>query len=340
MAGRRVAYQLLTVGLLFLSSSSAGNAQVTTNQPIVIAHRGASGYLPEHTLAAKALAFGMGADFLEQDVVLTRDDHPIVLHDIHLDTVSDVAEKFPGRHREDGRFYALDFTLAEIRQLSVHERVDQGTGQPVFGGRFPLDQGTFSLPSLTEELGFIAGLNKSSGRQAGIYVEVKSPAWHRAQGHDISKIVLGTLRDFGYEQREDRAYVQCFDRDELQRIRGELGCRLKLIQLIGENDWFTEEVDHDQLRTRDGLAELAEFADGIGPRIEHLYRAEGGRIADSGLVATAHDLGLQVHPFTHRSDALPAPFSSSAQLFEFLFREVKVDGLFSDFPDQVVSFLR
>ena len=86
---------------------------------IVIAHRGASGYLPEHTLAAKALAHGMGADYIEQDVVLTADDHPIVLHDIHLDLVTDVAERFPRRARADGRFHAIDFTLAEIQQLRV-----------------------------------------------------------------------------------------------------------------------------------------------------------------------------------------------------------------------------
>src|SRR5688572_14236575 len=84
---------------------------------IVIAHRGASGYLPEHTREAKTLAYGMGADFLEQDVVLTRDDVPIVLHDVHLDTVTNVAAQFPGRARDDERFYAIDFTLAEIRSL-------------------------------------------------------------------------------------------------------------------------------------------------------------------------------------------------------------------------------
>src|SRR5262249_26330393 len=101
-------------------------------EPVVIAHRGASGYLPEHTLPAKALAYGMGADYLEQDVVLTRADQPLVLHDVHLDTVTDVAEVFPDRKRPDGRFYALDFTLAEIQSLRVTERIDPKTKRPVF----------------------------------------------------------------------------------------------------------------------------------------------------------------------------------------------------------------
>ena len=97
-----------------------------TQPPLIIAHRGASGYLPEHTLEAKALAFGMGADYLEQDVVASRDDQLIVLHDIHLDRVSDVAERFPDRQRADGRFYARDFDLKEIQSLRAWERMNGG----------------------------------------------------------------------------------------------------------------------------------------------------------------------------------------------------------------------
>ena len=108
---------------------------------------GASGYLPEHTLAAKAVAHVMGADFIEQDVVLTRDDHPIVLHDVHVDTVTDVATKYPGRARDDGRFYAIDFTLAEIRTLRVSERIDIETKKAVYPQRFPVGESAFRVPS-------------------------------------------------------------------------------------------------------------------------------------------------------------------------------------------------
>jgi glycerophosphoryl diester phosphodiesterase len=115
---------------------------MTTPHPIVIAHRGASGYLPEHTLAAKAMAHAMGAHFIEQDVVLSRDGTPIVLHDIHLDSTTDVAQAFPGRARDDGRYYAIDFDIEEIRELRVHERTHLGTGlgRAVYPGRFPVEE--------------------------------------------------------------------------------------------------------------------------------------------------------------------------------------------------------
>ncbi len=108
--------KILTLSLLALACS----ASVSAN-PLVIAHRGASGYLPEHTLEAKALAYGMKPDYIEQDVVMTKDDQLVVLHDHYLDRVTDVAERFPGRARADGRYYAIDFTLAEIKSLRVTE---------------------------------------------------------------------------------------------------------------------------------------------------------------------------------------------------------------------------
>src|SRR5262245_24187713 len=128
------------------------NAAAQSAHPFVIAHRGASGYLPEHTIAAKAYAHALGADYLEQDVVLSKDDVPVVLHDVYLDTVTDVAKRFPDRKRADGRFYALDFTLAELKQLRVTERFDVRTGQPVYPKRFPAAQSSFQISTLEEEL--------------------------------------------------------------------------------------------------------------------------------------------------------------------------------------------
>ena len=126
--------------------------------PVVIAHRGASGYLPEHTLAAKKLAFEMGSDYLEQDIVASRDDALLVLHDIHLDRISDVAEKFPDRHRADGRFYARDFDLDEIRQLQAWERM-KADGTAVYPGRYPARTADFRIHTLAEEFELIAALN-------------------------------------------------------------------------------------------------------------------------------------------------------------------------------------
>jgi len=233
-------------------------------RPIVIAHRGASGYLPEHTLPAKALAYEMGADYLEQDVVATRDDELVVLHDIHLDRVTNVAAIFPGRHRPDGRFYVRDFSLGEIKQLSVHQRVN-ADGSAVYPGRPDPSDAVFVVHTFAEELDFIAELRSTGGRTVGIYPEIKRPAWHRREGLDITVPFLGVLRDFGYESHDDSVYVQCFDDLELQRIRQVHHCPLKLIQLIGENRWGEAETDYDRLRSGPGLEGLARTVDGIGP---------------------------------------------------------------------------
>jgi glycerophosphoryl diester phosphodiesterase len=311
-------------------------------QKIVIAHRGASGYLPEHTLAAKAAAHAMGADYLEQDVVLSRDGVPMVLHDIHVDTVTDVAQVFPDRARADGRFYAIDFTVDELQSLTAMERADKA-GEQVFPGRFPRGASSFQIPTLAEEIELIQGLNLSTGREAGIYAEIKAPAWHRAEGHDISAIVLGVLADYGYTDPDDPAYLQCFDWNETQRIRNELGWRGKLVQLLGENDWHeAPDVDYDALRTKDGLAAIAKVADGIGPSMHHVVTGidPGGRTLVTDLVATAHALGLAVHPYTFRADALPDYADSLEQALRIFLIEADVDGVFTDFPDRAVAFLR
>ena len=146
---------------------------------LVIAHRGACGYLPEHTLEAKAYAHALGADFIEQDVVATRDNQLIVLHDIHLEGVTNVADLYPDRHREDGRYYARDFELAEIRGLSAGERRGSDGITAAFPNRFPVGVGNFRVPTLREEIKLIQGMNRSTGREAGIYPEIKSPGWHR-----------------------------------------------------------------------------------------------------------------------------------------------------------------
>lgn len=320
---------LVAPWLCLLVSSYAALSQ----DRLVIAHRGASGYLPEHTLAAKALAHGMHPDFIEQDVVLTRDDQPIVLHDIHLDAVTDVATVFPDRAREDGRYYALDFTLQEVRSLAAHERRDLETGAAVYPGRFPLGKSRFCVPTLAEEIELIQGLNHSTGRQVGIYVEIKSPSWHREQGHDITPIVLETLGHYGYRERDNPAWVQCFDPQELERLRKELDCQLKLVLLIGMS------ARSDTLVSSQGLTEIATFADGIGPSLGRLVEPRPAGWVSTGLVEDAHERGLVVHPYTLRSDSLPEGFSDLEQLLSLCFDELGVDGVFSDQPDRVLSFL-
>ena len=313
-----------------------------TQRAAVIAHRGASGYLPEHTLEAKALAYAMGADFLEQDVVASRDDQLIVSHDVHLDRVTDVAERYPDRHREDGHFYTRDFDLEELRTLNVHERRSEDGRSAVYPRRFPTGSGRFAIATLRDEIEMIQGLNRSSGRSVGIYPEIKRPRWHRQEGVDLSALVLELLAEFGYREAGDAVFVQCFDAAEVNRIRNDLGCRLRLVQLLGENDWGESETDYDALKTPEGLKQIARVADGIGPWINQLYTlAEiDGQPVSTGLVSAAHRVGLLVHPYTFREDQTPSGFEDMREMIDWFVGTLRVDGLFTDFPDIALSALQ
>lgn len=309
------------------------------DKKIIIGHRGAAGYIPEHTLPGKMLAHEMGADFIEQDVVLSRDGVPIVLHDIYLDAVTNVASAFPDRARKDGRFYAIDFDAKELKSLHVNERIDLKTGKVRYAGRPAQTPPHLHLATLAEEIALIQGLNKSSGRNAGLYVELKSPALHRQHGKDITAIVLDTLTKQGYTKRTDNIFIQCFDPAELKRIRNDLHSDLKLIQLIGENGPDEPGIDFHSMRTPAGLAAIARYADGIGPAIDQIVNVDDqGRIAITNLVTEAHKLGLQVHTYTARKDALPEFVTGFDQLMELLFPKADVDGVFTDFPDLAVRF--
>lgn len=297
------------------------------NKKIVIAHRGASGYLPEHTLEAKAIAYAMGIDYIEQDLVLSKDDVPIVIHDIYLDDVTDVAEKFPNRKRIDNRFYVIDFTYKELKTLKVTERFNPKTGNQVYPNRYPIWKGNFKLHSLQEEVELIQGLNISTKNNIGIYPEIKAPQFHKKEGKDLSKIVLNTLTNYGYKTKKDNCILQCFDSNELERIRKEMKSELFLVQLIE----FPEETEK--------LKHFASFADGIGPWYKQLIaKKKDDKFMFSSLVSDAHKLGLKVHPYTLRADDLDE-FISFEEMMQVLLIEANVDGVFTDFPDKVKSFL-
>ena len=308
---------------------------------LVIAHRGASGYLPEHTLEAKAYAHAQGADYIEQDVVATRDDQLIVVHDIQLDSVTNVAELFPDRHRDDGRFYARDFDLAEIQSLTAGERRGRDGETAAYPNRFPVGVGNFRVPTLREEIKLIQGMNRATGREAGIYPEIKRPAWHRQEGVDLSALVIELLDDLGYRTKSDRAFLQCFDAAEVRRIRHELGCKLQLVQLIGENSWGESDTDYDDLKTPAGLRQIADTADGIGPSLGQLVDTGGvdGQPVSTGMVKSAHAAGLTVHPYTFRADQLGPGFETLPEMVAWFAETLGVDGLFTDFPDQALRGL-
>jgi len=320
-------------------------AQSASSEKVVVAHRGASGYLPEHTLQGAAMAYAMGTHFQEQDVVMTRDNQLIVWHDLTLDRNSDVRDKFPGRARDDGRHYVIDFTLEELRTLRVTDgyRLDEnGQEVQIYPQRFPLWGSDFRIHTFAEQLELVQGLNRSTGRNVGIYPELKSPAFHHQHGKDIGTAVLSELKRFGYTSKDSNVFVQTFEFAELKRVKEEvmpaLGIELKLVQLMGDD----EDVYGWMLKPG-GMQELARYADGIGPDKGMIISPDStpGNLVISSLVRDAHQAGLKVHPYTFRADPgqVPAYARDFEHLLALFYFEVGVDGLFTDFPDRAVKFL-
>lgn len=324
-------------------------------KPLVIAHRGASGYLPEHTLEAKALAYGMGADYLEQDVVMTKDDQLIVLHDLSLEQLTNVKQRFPNRHREDGKFYVIDFTLNELRSLQISERfsTNQDQKRAAYPTRFPLEQANFKIHTFAEEIEFIQGLNKSTGRNVGVYPEVKSPWFHLDSDKDISLAVLKTLKQYGYKDKDDLVYLQSFDANELKRIKTtllpKLNMNIKLVQLVAETSWHeTYELkgkkfvpySYDWMFEAGAMAKISEYADGLGPWKPMLVsdKSTKDNVIITEMLTNAHKAGLEVHPYTFRADPgrVPPYADSFDDLVKIFIHQVGVDGVFTDFPDQAI----
>ncbi|AXF77877.1 glycerophosphodiester phosphodiesterase [Erwinia tracheiphila] len=348
---------MLKIRAFFLLMAFSLCAAAADGTKMVIAHRGASGYLPEHTLEAKAMAYAQGADFLEQDLVMTKDDQLVVLHDHFLDRVTDVASRYPDRARKDGRFYAIDFTLAEIKTLKFTEGFTMKNGQRVqtFPGRFPMGKSDFRVHTFSEEIEFIQGLNHSTGKNIGIYPEIKAPWFHRREGKDISANVLDTLKKYGYTSKNDKVYLQCFDNNEIKRIKTELeparGMNLKLVQLIAHTDWQeTQEQEngkwinysYDWMFKPGAMKTLSEYVDGIGPDYHMLVSAGSDKkdIRLTDMVKEAHQNGLVVHAYTVRADQLPDWAENIDRLYDVLYNKAGTDGLFTDFPDKAVHFLQ
>ncbi|MEL4889081.1 glycerophosphodiester phosphodiesterase [Pectobacterium betavasculorum] len=351
---------LISTLALSVSFSASSHAGTSTSSPdkIVIAHRGASGYLPEHTLPAKAMAYAQGVDYLEQDLVLTKDNALIVLHDHYLDRVTDVAERFPQRARKDGRFYAIDFTLKEIKSLKFTEGFDIKDGKLVqsYPNRFPMWKSDFRIHTFQEEIEFIQGMNHSTGKNIGLYPEIKAPWFHHQEGKDIARETLAVLKQYGYTEKNDRVFLQSFDVAELKRIKTELQPQMKmdlnLIQLIAYTDWHETyekqangtwvNYNYDWMQQPGAMKQIATYADGIGPDY-HMLVQKGStpdNITFTNMVKEAHQHKLQVHPFTARADRLPTYAKDIDQLYDILYYQAGVDGLFTDFPDKAVDFLK
>ncbi|MGB7996716.1 MAG: glycerophosphodiester phosphodiesterase, partial [Photobacterium halotolerans] len=225
-----------------------------------------------------------------------------------------------------------------------------------FPDRFPLWKSSFTVPTLAEEIELIQGLNRTLGYNIGIYPEIKAPWFHRHEGKDISKALLKVLKAYGYDSKDDKAFVQCFDPIELKRINDELMPAMKmdlnLVQLMAYTDWNETMVyqgkdatpyNYDWMFEKDGMAKVAQYADGIGPWKPMLVddKSTKDKLIILPLMKEAKSAGLVVHPYTFRADeGRIAPYADNFDdMLDVFYNKVKVDGVFTDFPDKAVSFL-
>ncbi len=338
---------------------------MTEQQPLIIAHRGASGYLPEHSLAAYALAVFQGADVIEPDLVMSRDGVLLARHDNRLELTTNVAElpQFAARQRTasvDGEllhgWFSEDFTLAELQQLRARERIP--TLRPA-NARFD-DQ--FALPTLTEIIELVQSLQRLTGRDIGIYPELKHPQHFRDLGLVPEPALVQALHAAGYEKRSDPVWLQSFEPQSLQRLRKLTD--LRLVQLIAADgapadlreqpgsDAQTQ--DYAAMATAAGLQRISDYADAVGLDKHIIARANAaGRLEPdhaSAVVANAHAAGLCVHAWTFRAENmfLPGALQSSSDPAASgdlatelqLYRQLGVDGFFVDQPEIAVALWR
>lgn len=347
--------------LLTLLLLVPGPGMLNGQSPIVIAHRGASGYRPEHTLESYRLAVEMGADFIEPDLVSTRDGVLVARHENEISGTTDVAERpeFIGRRTTkhiDGvpvtGWFTEDFTLAELKSLRARERLPEL--RPVsaaFDGRF-------EIPTLDEVIAFVRAESAARGRTIGIYPETKHPGYFASIGLPLEPPLLEALAAAGWTTADAPVFIQSFETENLRMLRGRTGVRLvQLMEATGAPYDLVRRGDrrtYADLATPAGLAEIATYADAIGPaKALVIPRGEDGRLLPpSPLVADAHAAGLRVHPWTFRNENvfLPTDFQAPAadeaafprthgdaraELAAFF--AAGVDGVFADYPDVALA---
>ena len=325
-------------------------------EPLVIAHRGASGYRPEHTLEAYRLAIQMGADYVEPDLVSTKDGVLVARHENYLDDTTDVAAhpEFADRRTTktiDGEpitgWFSEDFTLAELKTLRAKERL------PLVRPANTQYDGQFEVPTLHEVLALVQEEQRRTGRRIGVYPETKHPSYFSSIGLAMERPLLASLRRHGMDRPGSKVFLQSFETTNLRQLNAMT--RLPIIQLLDASGapWDLESTGdprtYSDLTTRRELRRIARYADGIGPHKDLvLPRDEAGNLTDpSTLVRDAHRKGLVVHVFTLRIENQfmandfrvgtdpNAPGNLSAEIRAFL--DAGIDGLFTDNPDVAVS---
>jgi glycerophosphoryl diester phosphodiesterase len=317
-------------------------------QPLVIAHRGASGYRPEHTLASYALAIEQGADYIEPDLVATRDGHLVARHEPLLDDTTDVKEhpEFASRRATrtlDGEsetgFFASDFTLKEIKQLRALQ------SNPARSKEYDR---RYEIPTFEEILDLVAKESQKRKRKIGIYPETKHPAFHLALKLPLEERLLETLRRHRLDGADAPVFIQSFESANLQYLRPRT--MLPLVQLIDdgflESDASGKRVVKIQIAQygddRGGgappqsFADIAKYANAIGPNKRHIVRDVGApTLLETTLIEQAHAAGLRVHAYTFRTEpaTLAPEYKGDPRLEYWQFYKLGIDGAFTDFPD-------
>ena len=292
-------------------------------RPLIIAHRGASGHRPEHTLEAYRLGVEMGADFIEPDLVSTKDGVLIARHENEIGGTTDVADRFADRKRTktiDGQevtgWFTEDFTLAEIKSLRARERL---------AFRSHAYDGQFQIATFDEVIELAQQLGKKVGRPVGVYPETKHPTYFRSIHLPLEEKLLASLQKHGWNSREAPVFIQSFEQDNLRAMRKQT--KVRLIQLVSAA----------AMVEGDGLKSIAAYADGIGPekRLVVPVNADGSLGTPTDLVTRAHAAGLLVHIWTIRVDKefLPDGYHGNPEAEFEQFRQLGVDGVFTDFPD-------
>tara|TARA_A100001391_G_scaffold95213_3_gene63091 strand:- start:14103 stop:15131 length:1029 start_codon:yes stop_codon:yes gene_type:complete len=318
----------------------AAPAAAQDSEVLIIAHRGASGDLPEHTLAAYEKAIDDGADYIEMDLVATKDGVLVARHENEIGGTTDIDQRPAFASRLTTRaidgveltgWFTEDLTLAELKSLRAKERL------PELRPASAAHDGEFEVPTFAEVLALVKRKEAETGRAIGIYPEIKHPTYFADIGFDLAAMLLADLDKAGMRAGVDPVFIQCFEVTPLVRL--DQLTEFPLIQLVapisGPPDipgrTYAEMLDAD------GLAMIATYADGIGPALTQVLNADG---SPSGLVAAAHQAGLAVHPWTMRREnaflppALqigddPAGEGDVAQLWSLLVAS-GIDGLFTD----------
>ena len=348
-------------GPTFGHSDKPGSHDPAAHKVIIIGHRGAAGYRPEHTLASYELAARMGADYIEPDLVSTKDHVLVARHEPNITDTTDVADhpEFAGRKTTktiDGAtqtgWFTDDFTLAELKTLRAKERL------PLVRQRNTIYDGHYQVPTFQEVIDLSKQLSRELARPIGIYPETKHPTYFRSEGLPLEELLVKTLNRNDLNRPGAKVFVQSFEVNNLKALNKVL--RVPLVQLLDAPTLKPADGSgktYGEIATAAGLKEVATYADGVGPSKDYIIPrdASGHSLPPTKFIADAHDAGLVVHPYTFRNenqflpaeDRLGDPADPNfPNLYGNAFAEDKryfaagVDGIFTDNSDTGVAARR